>query len=140
MGLVVCQQPKGHDEITPGTPHDGLVGAPTGERHVWSLGHGVSVELTSNAPLTPRHLQLLARYVALAAASFGDDEPTSHAPLTHSIQIESKDPDGWQELLATLEVPEEVSGPLIQWGEYATVELELDARLQVVGGRLVPHQ
>jgi hypothetical protein len=29
---------------------------------VWSLGKGVSVELTSNAPLTGRHLQLLSRY------------------------------------------------------------------------------
>jgi hypothetical protein len=46
-----------------------------GERHVWSLGGGVTVEMQSNAPLAPKHWHLLARYIALAT------EAAATAPL-----------------------------------------------------------
>jgi hypothetical protein len=41
--------------------------------HVWSLGGGVTVEVKSNAPLTPKHFKRLAKYVDLAAEAEEDD-------------------------------------------------------------------
>lgn len=49
-------------------------------RHVWSLGD-VTAELNSSGPLTPRHFQLLQKYVALAAEAAGETEPAAPSPL-----------------------------------------------------------
>jgi len=41
--------------------------------HVWSLGGGVTVELRSSAPLSPKHFKRLSKYVELAAEAEEDD-------------------------------------------------------------------
>jgi hypothetical protein len=41
--------------------------------HVWSLGGGVTVELRSSAPLTPKHFKRLSKYVELAAEAEEED-------------------------------------------------------------------
>jgi hypothetical protein len=45
--------------------------------HVWSLGGGVTVELRSSAPLTPKHFKRLSKYVELAAEAEEDDTEQS---------------------------------------------------------------
>lgn len=42
--------------------------------HVWSLGGGVTVQLRSSAPLSPKHFKRLAKYVELAAEAEEDDD------------------------------------------------------------------
>jgi len=57
---------------------------------------------------------------------------------TAKITLDTKDPDGWHEVIETLGLSAKVERKYFEFGEYATVELEIDENLQVVGGRLIP--
>ncbi len=77
------EQPQESAQMLPPAPA-GTVGmrgafgpenAPTGTAtlHVWSLGGGVTVELRSSAPLSPKHFKRLSKYVELAAEAEEED-------------------------------------------------------------------
>jgi hypothetical protein len=64
---------------------------------------------------------------------------------TAKIVLESvKDPDGWWELITALGLggddPESAKKRKAhwEWGEYASVEIEVDEDLNIIGGRILP--
>lgn len=48
-----------------------------------------------------------------------------------------KDPDGWGGLIQELALSQKVSREHFDFGEYASLELEIDEDLNVVGGRVL---
>ena len=51
-----------------------------------------------------------------------------------------KDPDGWTQLLGELGInSEETRRRYFRWGEYGSVEIEVNDKLQIVGGRIIPR-
>lgn len=57
---------------------------------------------------------------------------------TVTIQLHTKDPDAWGEAFHALKVKASVRDKLVEFGEYATIELEVDKDLNVVKARIVP--
>lgn len=56
-----------------------------------------------------------------------------------------KSPDGWNEMLYTLGLySEDEESPLVEryfdFGEYASVEIEVDENLNIIGGRFLPRK
>lgn len=49
-----------------------------------------------------------------------------------------KDPDGFGELATALGLSEEQIDRHFKWGEYASIEIEVDANLNITGGRILP--
>lgn len=59
---------------------------------------------------------------------------------TARIIIEHKDPDGWNALAADLGLTAEQRDMFFEHGEYATLEIEIDDSLNIVGGRVLPSE
>lgn len=57
---------------------------------------------------------------------------------TSTIQIYHKDPDGWGDLINELGLSEAKTSKYFEFCEYATVELEIDEKLNIVGGKILP--
>jgi hypothetical protein len=58
---------------------------------------------------------------------------------TASIVIDSiKDPDGWSNLISALDLTEAKRKKHFKFSEYASVEIEVDQDLNIVGGRILP--
>lgn len=53
------------------------------------------------------------------------------------ITVDVKDPDGIGDLIDKLGLKRAVTESYFEFGEYATIELEIDAGLNVVGGRVL---
>lgn len=51
-----------------------------------------------------------------------------------------KDADGWAQLMTSLDIPQEEWDRHLKYGEYASLELEVDRDLRIVGGRLIPRR
>jgi hypothetical protein len=49
-----------------------------------------------------------------------------------------KEPDTWSELADHLGISNDVFARHFRYGDYADIEIELDADLRVVGGRVLP--
>lgn len=60
---------------------------------------------------------------------------------TAKVVLENvKDADGWADLMTSLGVPQEEWGRHLEYGEFASLELEVDRDLKVVGGRIIPRK
>lgn len=60
---------------------------------------------------------------------------------THRIVLDDiKDPDGWGDLIEALELSESDMEHHFECREYASLELEIDEDLNVVGGRILPRK
>lgn len=58
---------------------------------------------------------------------------------TAKIRLDSiKFTDGWAELAYELGISDEIREEHFLYGEYASLELEIDDELNVVGGRILP--
>ena len=58
---------------------------------------------------------------------------------TATIVLDSiKDPDGWGDLISALDLTEAKRKKHFEYSEYASVELEVDQDLNIVGGRILP--
>mgnify|MGYP003492003760 CR=1 FL=1 len=58
---------------------------------------------------------------------------------TATTRLDSiKDPDAWPELCDALGLSDEVRDAHFEFGEYATIEIEVTPDLRIVGGRIVP--
>lgn len=49
-----------------------------------------------------------------------------------------KDPDLFHELVHKLKIPRAVENRHFAFGEYASLEIEVNAKLEIVGGRFLP--
>lgn len=58
---------------------------------------------------------------------------------TVTIQLDNYAPDAWNEAIIALGIESDVYEKFLDQGEYATVELTLDASLSVLNARLVPR-
>jgi hypothetical protein len=58
---------------------------------------------------------------------------------TCTIQLECKDPDAFQEVIAALELSDAKSRKYFEFGEYATVEITVSEDMTLTG-RLVPKR
>lgn len=57
---------------------------------------------------------------------------------TAKIRLDNiKEPDGWGNLIHALGLPKELVKHHFEWSEYASLELEIDENLNVVGGRIL---
>lgn len=60
---------------------------------------------------------------------------------TSRILLEDvKSPDGWAALMTDLGIPQEKWDDHLQYGEFATIEVEVDSQMRIVGGRIVPRK
>jgi hypothetical protein len=57
---------------------------------------------------------------------------------TRVIVPDIKEPDAWSEMLAELGVPAHVRDRFLQFGEYASLELEVNEKLEIVSARFIP--
>jgi len=57
---------------------------------------------------------------------------------THTMQFDVKDPDAFCELRDTLGIDDAVTDRLLEFGEYATIEVEVDAEMRIVAARFLP--
>ena len=51
-----------------------------------------------------------------------------------------KDPDKWRELQENLDLDYETFIDYIEYGDYANIELEVDAEFNIIGGRFLPNK
>lgn len=58
---------------------------------------------------------------------------------TATIQLtDLKDPDGWGEVIQKLRLSEAKQERYFQWSEYASIELQIDSDMNIIGGRILP--
>ena len=57
---------------------------------------------------------------------------------THTIRLRKIKDESWGELAAALGLSRRTEEKHFEYGEYATIEIELDESLRIVGGRVVP--
>jgi hypothetical protein len=79
--------------------------------------------------------------LTMTAEEAGHDELADNSPRRRAtiVLADVKDSDGWGELATALGLSDEVREAHFRYGEFATLELEIDDELQVVGGRVVPR-
>jgi len=62
-----------------------------------------------------------------------------NAKTTATIVLSSvKDPDGWGEIIHELGLSEAKARKFFEFHEYASLEIEIDADMNIVGGRVLP--
>lgn len=64
----------------------------------------------------------------------------AHPSGTHVVTVFVKEPDEFGALIHALGISDEVKERHFEFGEYATFELEIDEKLRVVSGRIVPRK
>jgi hypothetical protein len=66
------------------------------------------------------------------------DEGEEGLKTTRVIVPDIKEPDVWSEMAANLGVPAHVRDRFLQFGEYASLELEVNEKLEIVSARFIP--
>lgn len=56
----------------------------------------------------------------------------------YTAQFYIKDPDAFQNLCHELKIPKAKSNKHFEFGEYATLEVTFDRKLNIVSGRVLP--
>jgi hypothetical protein len=59
---------------------------------------------------------------------------------TAKIRLDTVKDEGWGEVIQKLGLDEATARRHFMWSEYASLELEIDETLRIVGGRVLPHR